>query len=72
MVDAQLMDRAQAALEQHPHLARKQLRLQARQGRLILNGVVGSYYQKQLAQEALRKIDGVESIENRLEVHWQR
>jgi hypothetical protein len=33
-----------------------------------VEGVVGSFYQKQMAQETLRRIDGVGSIENRLEV----
>jgi len=46
------------------------LRLEARQGRIILRGTVASYYQKQMAQETLRKIDGVEEIENHLQVHW--
>lgn len=71
MVDAQLVDRAQAALAQSPHLARKRLKLAARHGRLTLEGTVDSYYQKQMAQEALRKIDGVEVVENLLEVHWE-
>jgi osmotically-inducible protein OsmY len=44
--------------------------LEANQGRLVLHGVVGSYYQKQIAQETLRKVDGVEQIENLLQVHW--
>ena len=71
MVDAQLIDRARTALSRSPHLGRKQLKLQARQGRLTLEGVVDSYYQKQMAQETLRKIDGVEAVENLLEVHWE-
>ena len=70
MVDAHLVDRARTALRQSPHLARKQLRLEALEGRLVLHGVVGSYYQKQIAQETLRKVDGVEQIENLLQVHW--
>jgi osmotically-inducible protein OsmY len=70
MVDAPLVDRARTALQQSPHLARKQVRLVADQGRLVLHGVVGSYYLKQVAQETLRKVDGVEQIENLLEVHW--
>ena len=70
MVDAPLVDRARTALRQSPHLARKQLRLEALEGRLVLHGVVGSYYQKQIAQETLRKVDGVEQIENLLQVHW--
>jgi osmotically-inducible protein OsmY len=32
--------------------------------------VVNSFFQKQMAQEALRRIEGVESIENHLQVHW--
>jgi osmotically-inducible protein OsmY len=70
MVDAPLVDRARTALRLSPHLARKQLRLEALEGRLVLHGVVGSYYQKQIAQETLRKVDGVEQIENLLQVHW--
>jgi osmotically-inducible protein OsmY len=70
MVDVQLADLARTALEQSPHLARKQLRLEARKGRIILRGTVASYYQKQMAQETLRKVDGVEEIENHLQVHW--
>jgi osmotically-inducible protein OsmY len=70
MVDAPLVDRARTALERSPHLARKHLRLEAEEGRLVLHGVVGTYYQKQIAQETLRKVDGVEHIENLLQVHW--
>lgn len=71
MADTHLMDRARTALESSPHLARKQLRVETRQGRVTLHGVVGSYYQKQMAQETLRKIDGVDAIDNLLEVHWE-
>jgi len=71
MVDAQLVDRARTALASSPHLSRKRLRLEARQGRLTLQGVVDSYYQKQMAQEALRRIDDEAVIENLLEVHWE-
>jgi osmotically-inducible protein OsmY len=71
MVDTQIVDRARTALERSPHLGRKQLRLEARAGRLTLRGIVDSYYQKQMAQETLRKIDGIQSIDNLLEVHWE-
>ena len=71
MVDTHLVDRARTALERSPHLARKRLRLEARQGRLTLRGVVDSYYQKQMAQETLRKVDGIQAIDNLLEVHWE-
>jgi hypothetical protein len=36
----------------------------------VLKGCVRSFFQKQMAQEAIRRIDGVESIENLLEVNW--
>jgi hypothetical protein len=37
-----------------------------------LRGVVRSYYQKQMAQEVLLGLEGVEHIENQLEVEWPR
>jgi osmotically-inducible protein OsmY len=39
-----------------------------REGSLILRGRVASYHVKQLAQEIVSRIDGVEEIVNRLEV----
>jgi osmotically-inducible protein OsmY len=39
-----------------------------RAGVLLLNGRVPSYYHKQLAQEAVRTVPGVEEILNRIEV----
>ncbi len=35
---------------------------------MILRGVVRSYFQKQMAQEALRHVEGIEEICNELEV----
>ncbi len=37
---------------------------------MVLRGVVRSYYQKQMAQEMLKNVDGVNEIENQLEVCW--
>jgi hypothetical protein len=31
---------------------------------------VHSYYQKQMAQEALRRLEGVQAIDNKIEVSW--
>jgi osmotically-inducible protein OsmY len=58
------------AIERHPHLHRGKVHFETREGRVVLRGVVSSYYQKQLAQEAVRRLQGVDSIENRLEVDW--
>jgi osmotically-inducible protein OsmY len=62
------------AIEQSPHLAVRRLRVATQQDQIVLEGVVGSYYEKQVAQETIRRIDGVRQIDNRLEVcpHRQR
>ena len=56
------------ALEQNPHLMGRSLRFESDQGRVTLQGTVRSYYQKQMAQEALREVDGIAEISNELEV----
>lgn len=38
---------------------------------IVLDGVVGSYYQKQMAQESLRYIEGLYQITNRIRVVQQ-
>jgi osmotically-inducible protein OsmY len=58
------------AIARHPHLKRRKLRFETQQGHVVLRGVVGSYYQKQMAQEAVRRLDGVDSVENHLQVDW--
>ena len=50
------------------HFTTRNFRLETDQGRVTLRGVVGSYYQKQMAQEALRHVDGVNEIYNELVV----
>lgn len=63
-----LSDRIAAALWGSPYVPRKTLRFEAAEGRVTLRGVVHSYFQKQMAQEALRRIEGVDEILNELEV----
>ncbi len=70
MIDMPLDHRVLAALEQNPHITRRNLRFETEQGRVTLRGVVGTYYQKQMAQEAVRHVEGVEEIANELEVCW--
>ena len=36
----------------------------------MLKGQVNSFFQKQMAQEAIRRVDGVQRIENMLQVNW--
>jgi osmotically-inducible protein OsmY len=65
-----LADRAQSAISSSPYLAGRQVWLETSDGRIVLQGVVGTFFQKQMAQEALRRVDGVRQIENNLEVAW--
>lgn len=69
-VESPLCDRVLCALQQSPHVPRRNLRIEASEGRVVLRGIVGSYFQKQMAQEALRQVDGIDAIENQLEVDW--
>ena len=40
-----------------------------RNGILYLRGHTHSFYQKQLAQEAVRRLDGIETVVNEIKVH---
>ena len=65
----ELEDRVQSAIQSNPFVGRRKLRFETDQGRVILRGEVDSFFQKQMAQEALRGLDGVKAIENRLVVN---
>lgn len=67
---AQLDQRVQSALTGQPGVPQRNLRFEASEGRVTLHGTVHSYYQKQMAQEALRRLEGVQSIDNKIEVSW--
>jgi osmotically-inducible protein OsmY len=65
-----LADRVRKALVVHPHLRRTLVDCEAAQGCVTLKGRVDSFFQKQMAQEALRHLEGVAKIDNQLEVAW--
>ncbi len=65
-----LFEQVQGALTGSPYFAAKQFRVQTNQGTVRLEGTVGSFYQKQMAQELVRRLDGVQGIENQLQVSW--
>ena len=71
MIDMPLDDRVLTALERNPYVARRSLRFETSAGRVTLRGVVNTYFQKQMAQEAIRHVDGVDEIANELEVCWR-
>lgn len=67
-----LADRIDSAIVRNPHLLGLTVRIEARAGRVVLSGVVPSYYQKQIAQEVVRTVEGVKHVDNRLRVDWSR
>ena len=71
MAESQLAERVDAVLRSNPHIPHRNLRCEAKQGQVVLRGTVRSYYQKLMAQEALLRVEGVETIENQLEVQWR-
>ncbi len=66
--DRNIEMRATCLLDRHPHFrGRGQwIRCRCRNGRLVLSGRLPSFYLKQVAQESLRMLDGVDHIENRI------
>ena len=69
-LSAPLSQRIYEALTINPHVPSRQVEVEAADGHVVLKGNVRSFFQKQMAQEAIRRIDGVERIENLLEVNW--
>jgi len=65
-----LKQRIDSAISRTPHLQDKTVRIETHAGHVVLRGIVGSYYQKQVAQEAVRTVEGVAQVENQLEVCW--
>jgi osmotically-inducible protein OsmY len=63
-----LFDRLHRALTTSPHVPSRQVRVEAAEGRVVLKGNVTSFFEKQMAQEAIRRVDGVQLIDNLLEV----
>ena len=61
-------------LEAHPHFRGRSRLIQVNcvNGRLFLHGQLPSYYLKQVAQETLRDLEGIDCIENRIMVTGAR
>jgi osmotically-inducible protein OsmY len=65
-----LFDRVHSALSSNPYVPSQHVRFETAEGRVVLKGNVTSFFEKQMAQEAIRRLDGVRRIENLLEVSW--
>jgi osmotically-inducible protein OsmY len=63
-----LAELARSCLQTNPHEDIKSLECEYHEGVLLLRGQVHTYYHKQLAQEAVRDIQGIESIANVVKV----
>jgi osmotically-inducible protein OsmY len=59
-----------STIQKNPYLKSRNLRFETREGHVVVRGTVHSYYHKQMAQEALRRLEGVSQVENHLEVNW--
>jgi osmotically-inducible protein OsmY len=66
----ELLHRVDSAIKGNPHLNGHQVFCQEESGIVVLHGRVKSFFQKQMAQEALKRLDGVERVINELEVEW--
>ena len=66
-----LMHSLEAALLASPHIPRHRIHIENSEGYVVVRGAVDSYYEKQMAQEAILRVEGVERLENQLEVHWR-
>ncbi len=59
---------ATQSLRNNAHLARRDIVCEFLAGALVLRGRVPTYYLKQIAQHAVGHLDGVERIDNQIEV----
>lgn len=58
------------AIVHQAHLSSGKVHFQAKAGRVRLTGHVPTWFEKQMVQESIKQIDGVEQIENELVVDW--
>lgn len=67
---SEVQTRINHALKGSPHYLGAEVVGTHDEGIVVLQGRVDTFYHKQVAQELLRKLDGVERVVNLLEVHW--
>jgi osmotically-inducible protein OsmY len=65
---ATLEERIGFAIGDSPYLTGSNVSIEPDARRVVVRGVVRSYYEKQMAQETLLRVDGIESVDNHLEV----
>ena len=63
-----LLELAESCLRRNPYLALKNVSCGWLDGVLVLRGCLPSYYLKQIAQAAVASLEGVERIDNQIQV----
>ena len=63
-----IRDQIRSVLARSPYFSGRNLEIDVHADDVVLRGVVPSYYQKQMAQETIRSIEGGRQIRNELEV----
>jgi osmotically-inducible protein OsmY len=69
IMDQDLHQRVDDAIQSSPHV-RRRMRIHAIEGRITIVGNVPTYFQKQMIQETVKQVDGVEAIDNQVVVTW--
>jgi osmotically-inducible protein OsmY len=64
----QIAELAEARLRKSPYLALANVSCEFREGVLTLHGCLPRYHLKQVAQEVIAAVPGVEQIDNQIEV----
>ena len=72
LLEATLEERIGSAADESPYLSGSSISVNSGTQRVVVRGVVSTYYEKQMAQETLLRVDGVESVDNHLEVMRRR
>lgn len=64
----QLNDLVKRAISSSILMSHQNIQFEIDQEQVILTGIVNSYYQKQLAQESVIRVQGIRQVHNRLHV----
>jgi len=67
-MDTVLDGRVYSALQKSPYIDFSSLSCETDGGCVFLRGDVSSYFEKQMAQESLRSVEGISEIYNELQV----
>ena len=65
-----IADQVISAFVHNPHVNLNTMHIETRGENVTIKGTAQTFFEKQMAQEAIRKVDGVKSIHNCLEVVW--